>query len=356
VRVALSNASRAWGGVHLVTEVLARGLQERGHEVRVLCRAGSRLEARMRGIAPLDPVLRGMDLHPGSLWATGRALRRFRPDVLLTLTTKDVRLSAPVARALGIPVVVRHANDRPIRPGPYGRMLYGALPAHHVTNAEATRRTVLASAPWLPPERVRVIYNGVHIERFETAQPAPLDLPAGAVALGYVGSFEPRKGLLDLAAAWPAVAAAVPAAHLLLVGEGSQEERLRALLADSPRVRFLGYRADTPAVMRALDALVLPSHREGAPNVVLEAMAAGRPVVATDVSGTAELMLEGITGLLVPPRAPEALARALVALASDGALRDRMAAAAHEHARSRFSLTRMLDEYEAFLGEVARGG
>ena len=81
MRIALSNASSAWGGVHLVTEILATGLQARGHELRVLCRPGSRLETRMRGIAPLDPVLWGPDLNPRSMWAAWRALRRFRPTL-----------------------------------------------------------------------------------------------------------------------------------------------------------------------------------------------------------------------------------------------------------------------------------
>lgn len=355
MRIVFSNASAAWGGVHTVTEFLTRGLMERGHEVSVLCRPGSILEARMRDVAPVVPVLRGMDLHPATLWRVRAALRRLRPDVLLTLTKKDVRLSAPVARALGVPVVVRHANDQGLPRGPYGRLLYGAVPAVHVTNADATRRTILASAPWLPPERVRVIYNGVELARFDGVAPADLGLPAGAVAIGYVGSFEPRKGLPDLADAWPAVAAAVPHAHLVLVGKGTHDELLRARLGHDPRVHFLGHRADVGAVMRALDLLVLPSYVEGAPNVVLEAMAAGRAVVATAVSGTPELVDEGVTGRLVPAGDAAALAAALTEVAGDAGRRAAMGHAGRARVEAQFTIAGMLDRYEALLHETAGG-
>jgi glycosyltransferase involved in cell wall biosynthesis len=355
LRIALSNASPAWGGVHTVTEHLARGLQARGHEVALLCRPRSPLEERMRGIVRCEPVLNGMDLSPPALWRCGRVLRRLRPDVVVTLTKKDVRLSAPAARALGILVVVRHANDQPVRGGAFGRLLYGAVPALHVTNAEATRRTILASAPWIPPERVAVVPNGVDQAAFEAAVPADLGLPPGAVAVAFVGSFEPRKGLPDLAAAWPAVADSVPAAHLVLVGKGSQDALLRERLADAHRVSFLGHRADVHRVMRAIDVLVLPSHAEGAPNVVLEAMAAGKAVVATAVSGTPELVEDGRTGLLVPPRQPAALSRALIRVAGDALLRERMGREGSARARREYPLARMLDRFEEILRDLAAG-
>src|SRR5690606_23274361 len=141
--------------------------------------------------------------------------------------------------------------------------------------------------------------------------------------------------------------------HLLLVGRGSQEGLLRERLAGVPRVHFPGYRDDVPEVVRALDLLVLPSYVEGAPNVVLEAMAAGRAVVATAVSGTPELVIEGVTGRLVPPGDPQALAGALAALVADGEMRARMGAAGAERARRDFAIGAMLDAYEELLAGEA---
>jgi glycosyltransferase involved in cell wall biosynthesis len=309
------------------------------------------LQERMQGVAPFEPILKGMDLSPRVLWRAARSLVRHRPDVLLALMKKDVRLSVPAARLLGIPAVVRHANDQPLPAGPRGRLLYGGA-VTHVTNAEATRRTILASAPWLRPESVEVIYNGLDPAPFEAARPVALELPPGAVRFGYVGSFEPRKGLRVLAQAWRSVAESLPDAHLLLAGKGSEERVLRQMLAGAPRVHWLGYRRDVPSVMAALDVLALPSFVEGAPNVVQEAMAAGLAVIATAVSGTPELVCDGEHGLLVPSGDAAALAGALTKLAGDAELRARLAAAGHARVRAEFTLERMLDRYEALFSRV----
>lgn len=353
MRVVLSNASHAWGGVHLVTETLARGLGARGHEVLVVCRPGSALEERLRGVAPLAPVARGMDLNPLALWRIRRALGRFRPDVVLTLMNKDVRLTGPVARAMGIPVVVRRANDQPLDRGPYTRAFYGALPALHVANSRATRRTMLDSAPWLRPERVRVIHNGIDPAAYEEAVPADLGLPDGAVALGFVGRFDARKGVRELAEAWPSVAEALPNAWLVVVGKGPLEGELRGRLEGAPRVRWLGFRTDVPAVMRALDVLAVPSHWEGFGIVAAEALAAGTPVIAADASSLPEIVRDGVEGRLVPPRDAAALGRALAELGGDAALRERMGRAGRERVRAEFSMERMVDRYDELLRAVA---
>lgn len=352
MRIVLSNASGSWGGVHRVTEILSRGLMARGHEVAIMCRPNSLLHTRMRDHVHTMPVLRGMDLHPGTLVRVARELRRWRPDVLMTLTKKDVRLSAPVARALGVPVVVRHGSDQGLKGGPHGRMLYGAVPRRHVTNAEATRRTILRSAPWLDPARVSVIYNGVDADACALAPPADLGLQPGALVVGYVGRLEPSKGLGELADAWPRVEAAFPGAHLVIVGRGTFDVELRARLAGR-RVLFTGHRGDLPSVMAALDLLVLPSYSEGVPNVVMEAMAAGKPVLATAVSGIPELVVDGETGMLIPPRDAGALADGLIRLGGDAALRARLGHAGTARVREHFTLETMVERYDGLLREVA---
>jgi len=355
MRIALSVSAGGWGGVPHVAELLARGLAGRGHELAVLGWPGSPLAERLRGVAAFHELRRGADLDPRAVVHAARVLRRCRPQLVLTLMKKDVRITGPAARARGIPLIIRHANDQPLKAGLYHRMLYGWLPDHHVTNAESTRRTLLDSARWLDPTSVSVIRNGLELRDYDVA-PARLDTPPGALRIGYIGAFEPRKGLLDLAAAWPALAAELPEAWLVLVGSGSQEEQLRARLAGQPRVLWTGWRQDLPAVLHALDIMVLPSYVEGAPNAVQQAMAAGVPVVATAVSGTPELLADGAQGLLVPPGAPELLREALGRLAHDAPLRARLGEAGRRRAAAEFTLDRMLDAYEDLFRRFVRAG
>lgn len=356
MRIALANSSRIWGGAEVMTEVFARGFRARGHDVVILCRRGAAVLERLGGEFPCEPVLGGFDLNPRAVAGSALALRRHRSEVLMTMTQKDPRTAGPAARLVGVPLVVRHPMDVPFRPEPHHRFYYGWLPAHLIANSHATRRTMLASAPWLAPERVTVIHNGVDVERFAAAAPADLGLPAGAVAVGFVARFEARKGIQDLAAAWPAVAEHVPAAHLVLVGEGGDlEAQMRARLTPPRRAHWLGFRRDIPAVMKALDVLVLPSHNEGFGLVVAEAMAAGTPVVASRASNLPELLDDGVEGRLFEVGNAESLAAALAAVAGDAAARERMGRAGEARVRRQFSVGRMLERYEAVLGAVAAG-
>ncbi|MEO8577782.1 MAG: glycosyltransferase family 4 protein [Gemmatimonadales bacterium] len=352
MRIVLSYTSRKWGGVHTVTEMLARGFLSRGHDVKLFGSPGTMIEERMKSVVPFEPILGGMDFNPRAIVRAVSALRKFRAEVVLTLTRKDVALTGPAAYATRIPVVVRHPNQQPLGNKPHFRLLYGVIAGMHITNANATRETLLESAAWLSPEKVRVIYNGVDPRPFLSADPLSLELGKESIAIGYVGSFEARKGVIELARAWPAVAKALPNAHLLLCGKGAKEERMREILQDAPRVHWLGHRKDVASVMKSLDLLVLPSHVEGAPNVVLEAMAAGPAIVATSVSGTPELVRDGIEARLIPAHDEHALVGALVEVASDPEMRRRMSAMSKLRVEKEFTIPRMIDEYEEVLREI----
>jgi len=156
--------------------------------------------------------------------------------------------------------------------------------------------------------------NGVDSELFKPrdrqAARAELGLPKGPLAV-YVGNLKPEKGVLDLARAWEAVVRAVPEARLAIVGGGPLRATLEAALP--PRATLFGAQPldQIPTWMAACDILVLPSHVEGTPNVVLEALACGRRVVASAVGGVPDLLTSAALGALVPPQQPDALAAAL---------------------------------------------
>lgn len=357
MRIALANSSRIWGGAEVMTETLLRGMRARGHQVSLLCRPGSPFPERLGGEVPCETVPVGFDLNPRAVWGCARALRRHRPQVLMTMTQKDPRTAGVAARLLGVPVVVRHPMDTPFRRGPRHRLFYGWVPAHLAANSRATRDTILRSAPWLGPADVTVIHNGVEVERIAGAAPAALGLPEGAVAVGFVGRFDLRKGVLELAEAWARIAAEAPEAHLLLVGEGGDREaEVRARLAGAPRVHWLGFRRDTPALMRALDLLVLPSRWEGFGLVLVEAMAAGTAVVASRATNFPEIVDDGVEGRLFEVGSAAALAEAVLGLVRSAEARARMGEAGRERARRDFSVERMLDDYQRLFARVAGVG
>ncbi len=233
---------------------------------------------------------------------------------------------------------------------------------------------------------ISLIYNGVDLARYgeQAACPtllAEYSIPAGEPIVGVVARLEPEKGHPTLLEAWPAVLAALPNAHLLVVGEGSQRDLLEAqavslgLVAPthgahmrqlayglgSPAaiaigdptersgvgsVTFTGRRDDVPAVTAALDVAVLPSYREAQGLSILEAMALSRPVVASAVGGIPEMIDDGRTGLLVPPRDPGALAAAIVRLLQHPDLAARLGRAGHDLVHERFCVEQMVRAVE----------
>lgn len=353
MRIVLSNSSWKWGGVHFVTETLAQGLTERGHEVTLFCRPDSELESRMHGVVPLEPFLRGPDFGPPVILRAVKALRRRKAEAVLALMDKDLRLTGAAARLLRRPVVVRRANDRPLSSA-RARFFYRTLATRVVANSRATRETLLGSAPGLARRGIEIIPNGIDVEAIAGATPADLGLPPEAIAFGFVGRFEVRKGLRELMRAWPTVAGAAPTAHLLLAGRGDLDEELLEWADRMDRVRLLGFRTDVAAVLRALDVLVMPSHWEGFGLVAAEGMAAGIPVIASNTSSLPELVRDGVNGLLTQPADADALARAMVSLASDPDIRAGMGRAGQKRARDEFDLQRMIARWEALLLDLTR--
>ena len=173
-----------------------------------------------------------------------------------------------------------------------------------------------------------------------------------------VANLHPVKGQEDAIDAVAGLAPKHPKLHLLLVGDGERRPTLVARAAArgiGERVHFAGHRTDVPAILAHGDVLVSSSHAEGLSNSVIEGMAARLPVIATAVGGTPELIVEGRTGMLVPPRAPEALARALDHVLADDALARRLGNAARRFVEQELSVERMALAfaalYDGVLGE-----
>ncbi|MDI6794277.1 MAG: glycosyltransferase [bacterium] len=189
-----------------------------------------------------------------------------------------------------------------------------------IANSEGVRRSCLKRG--LPSEKLSVITNSCHLEIFGVREDCikktktKLGIKDGSLLVGSIGVLRPEKGHRFLVHSIPAVLNIFPEAIFILVGDGPQRKELEELsvkLGISQKVKFLGQRRDVPDILSCLNVFVLPSLYEGLPNAVLEAMACGLPVIGTDVEGTNEVVVDGETGILVPPKDPARLAGAILA-------------------------------------------
>jgi sugar transferase (PEP-CTERM/EpsH1 system associated) len=204
----------------------------------------------------------------------------------------------------------------------------------------------------VPPRKVQVIANGVDTERFRDDRRIDarraLGLDDREFVVGSVGRLDPVKDYPTLLEAFAALGGRDPSPLLFLVGDGPQRSALEAQVVNSGltgRVQLLGERDDVSTVLAALDVFVLPSIAEGMSNVILEAMSSGLPVVATAVGGNPELVLDGSTGRLVPPRSPGLLAAALGSYLAEPSLLRLHGKAGRERVLAHFSLDRMVSAY-----------
>lgn len=205
-------------------------------------------------------------------------------------------------------------------------------------------------------DRTLTIYNGVDLDRFGGSDDghrirAEFGIPSGVPLIGTVANFAVEKGYPTLVGALGRLLKNREDAWFLIVGAGPLEGEIRGHLSRVPggkRVVFAGLRSDIPELISAMDIFVLASLAEGFPNVLLEAMALSKPVVATRVGGVPELIHSEQDGILVPPRDGWALAEGILTLLADARLAQRMGVRAGERIRQFFSLKRMADQYEAF--------
>ena len=243
---------------------------------------------------------------------------------------------------------------------PYLRPLLRRMDGH-IAVAEIQKRR-LVEVEGLREEKVRVIYNGVDTAAFRSAAPGErsvtrraLGLADDDVVLIAVGSLKPIKGVDVLLHALAGLVRKHPRLRLIVVGEGPDRSALENLareLSIADRVSFLGLRADVDVVLRAADALVLPSRAEALPTVLLEAMATGLPVVATRVGGVPEIVEEGRSGVMVPPEDASALGSVLDRVVTDAALRRSLGERGRAVVEARFRVETMCENRMAYFEEL----
>jgi len=344
VRVLHVDPERGWGGGEVQVALLVRELLLRGHGSRLAAPADAPLARALAavGVDVVDcPIASHADLR---MVPRLRALAR-EADVVHFHTAR-AHAMAPWLGGLGVRRIVTRRMDYRPRGGPWVRYLYNRAVDRVIAISSGVRAAMVDAG--VDPARIRLVPSGVDPATFapDPAARAALRREWGLadddVAAIVVGVLEARKGHATLFEA--AMRLRDTRLRWIFCGAGSLDAALRAdAAAHGLDVRFTGFRPDVARCLAAADVSVLPSLHEGLGVAALEAMAAGRPVVASRVGGLAEVVVDGETGALVPPRDAHALAEALRALAASADARSRMGAAGAARVRAHFSAAAMAE-------------
>ena len=352
------------GGAERVAATVAMGLDRERFEPFV-CVSRSpegpslreQVEAAGIGVLELDRRFRA------AVWSWAplvRVLRRRRIDVLHAHMFGSNVWGTAIGRLARVPVVVAHEHSWSFTGEPVRRMLdrqvvgRGADVVVAVSRSDAQRMVELVG---IPEARVRLIPNGIApLSTAQTDVRRELGIAPDASVLGTLAVLRPEKALSVLVEAAQRLVPSFPELRVLVAGTGPEEEQLREMirrLGLEHAVTLLGFREDVAGVLAAVDVAVFSSDREGSPLAVLESMAAGKPVVATNVGGVPDLVRDGIEGFLVPPRDPTALADAVARLLRDRPLRDRLGRQARDRQQEHFSIDATIARVEALYLELA---
>jgi glycosyltransferase involved in cell wall biosynthesis len=368
MRILFLSTSMGMGGADSQLLAAARVMLSRGHDVIIVSLTSlgpMGLQARNVGIRTESLDMRRGFPDPRGLMRLARLVRAWRPDVVhshmvhANLMARALRLIAPT------PALVSTIHN--IYEG--GRL---RMAAYRLTNGLVDHMTIVSQAAAdrfvangiVPRELLTVVANGVDTDQIRM-------VPAGAReslrrSLGLerefvwlaIGRFEIAKDYPNMLRAFGRVRAQRPQTVLLLVGRGSLQAETETLAREldlGGAVRFLGVRSDVPLVLSAADAYVMSSAWEGMPMVLLEAAAAGLPIVATEVGGNHEVVVDEESGFLVPPRDSEALGSAMVRLSGLPEERRRlMGERGHQHIRTHYGLSQVAERWEEIYRQVLK--
>jgi glycosyltransferase involved in cell wall biosynthesis len=362
--------------VHVI--LLTAGLTGRGYSTQLIVgqeapREGNMLDlAAAKGVTCVRLPGLGREIRPWNdaraLFHLRRAIRAFRPHVVHTHTAKAGLLGRIAARMERVPVTV-HTYHGHVLSGYFGRLKTGVFRALETWLARSTSALVtvsesvrqdLAAHGVAPPERIRVVPLGLEIDALAEALPrgflrSQAGFPESAPLVGLVGRLAPIKDAGTFLRAAAQVHAQRPEARFSIVGDGESRQELEAEARElglDGIVHFHGWQRDMAGVYGDLDVAVNCSRNEGTPVALIEALAAAKPVVATAVGGTPDLLGNGSRGILVPPADPGALATAILSALSGGPELDLARTAGQAYVLAHHSVRRLLDDVDGLYREL----
>ncbi len=339
------NLARGYRGGERQTELLVRGLADAGYRQILVARGGEPLAAGVSDVRGLE--VRSVSGLGGAVLAAGGARLVHAHD------GRSVHAAYGRALLSRVPYVITRRVDNPLRDSSFTRRVYRHAAAVVVLSSAIAR----VVADWQPGVSTVVIPSAHSRLPVDEARVADLRRDyANRFLVGHVGALDhSHKGQSDLIAAAKRLAGQVPDLAVMLVGSGRDEARFRDEAAEAGNVTLAGQVDNVGDYLAAFDLFAFPSLREGLGSVLLDAMDAGLPVVATRAGGIPDIVEHEVNGLLVPPADADALACAILRLHDDAPLRDRLSAAARETA-ARFDAARMVDRYRQLYASLLGDG
>lgn len=343
---------------------LARQLAQRGHNVTTITGSDSPLahDLRAAGFQPLEFSQAGY-FKPQSIARLYRYFASHPVDVVHSHYSRDLWTIVPALKSGRVKsrlplLLTKHIGTGKPKRDFLHRWLYQRVD-YLIAISEVIRQNLIATHP-LSSEKVGVIHHGIDLEQFsldkisDRSVRQELGFSHEQVVVGMVGRLQISKGCLEFLEMARRVHHEYPQTRFVVIGEATRGEPRDADFIRAKQhelqlekvVTFLGFRKDIPAVLAAMDIFVFPSHAEAFGLALLEAMAAGKAVVASNNDGVLDIVADGVNGLLVPPRAVAALTYACLRLVEDATLRQRMGQAGREIVEQKFSVQHMLERLE----------
>lgn len=361
LRVLHIDTEKGWRGGEQQALNLARGLAKRGVENLCVGQPGLPYVERCAaaGLA-VSPIRTRGEADPLGVARLRRLLRAWRPDIVHMHTSHAHTLGVLAARSarVGRTVVSRRVDFTIYRNAlrlSWFKYRFGV--DRYIAISLGVRAQMVADG--IPPRRISVVPSGIDLARFDGVVPtdyaAAFGTPRGGPVVLDVAAFGWHKAQEILVRATPRILERHPDARVFLVGEGACLERVRdeaRALGLEGKIVFTGFRDDVPSLLAGCDCFVMCSVLEGLCTSLLDALALRRPTVGTAVGGIPEVVVDGVTGRLVPPRDPEALAAAVLELLGDRALGARLAEAGRRHVEERFTVDAMVEGTLAVYREL----
>ena len=362
------DTARTWRGGQNQVLLTVNGLREIGHRAALVAHPDGELRRRAQEGLELIPLAPKTEVDLTAGWRFSRVIKRLQPDVI---HAHDPHGIAMAAFALSIDTAAFRRSQRPPPPLVAARRVDFHLRGNsfskwkhrqvdcYVAASEAIRQMLIADG--VPKDRTVTVHEGIDVDHVVAAPAVDVHqaffLPHGAPVVGNVAALVPHKGQRYLIDAAHLVVREVPDARFVILGEGELREALEHQVREhhlEKHVLLPGFRTDVLGCIKSFDLFVMSSVTEGLGTSLLDAMACRRPIVATSAGGIPEIVEDGATGLIVPPRDAASLAKAIVRALRDEPLRRRFGEAGFARVRERFTVERMVSEtaavYERLVG------